>query len=349
MAKPRIFVSSTCYDLNEVRDNLHSFIENLGYIPVFSDKNDVFYHPDLHSHEACLKEIETCQIFILIIGGRFGGKYIYDTEKSIVNAEYEAARNLNLPIFTFIKREVHDDHRFFIKNKIEKPEFYKELHYPSIEKQTTAGKIFKFIDDVRKADENNAYFTFEFTREIKSILLKQFAGLFYDFLWNRSKEKELKKTNLLLSNLTALGKKTEDIIENIYKKVDSKDADKNLSIFEKGLKARKFFYKVLSTFNVTAPKDDDRVEEMSVVEDNEKWFEYLTRTGKFIVKDWDMDDNLKAKIKMHETTNKAMSLEAIEGELNNKQIKKNEQLEEYFYAYKSLSKEERLKILNDLD
>ena len=348
MAIPRIFVSSTCYDLSEVRDNLYSFIENLGYIPVFSDKNDVFYHPDLHSHESCIKEIETCQIFILIIGGRFGGKYIYDTEKSIVNAEYEAATKLNIPIFTFIKRETHEDHRFYISNKRSKPELYRELNYPAIDKQETAIKIFEFIDEVRKSDINNAYFTFEFARNIREILKKQFAGLFYDFLWNRKKENEIEKTNKMLTNLTALGKKTEDIIENIYKTVDKKDAQKNINKFETELKARKFFYKITSRFGISVPKVN-AIDILKKVNKDEKWYDYLAKSKKFEIRKNLEYEEFTGTLLVHIGTNKGIVLEVNEGEMRPEDLEINNLLTQYYESVKLLSPEELYEILTDLE
>lgn len=348
MAIPRIFVSSTCYDLSEVRDNLYSFIENLGYIPVFSDKNDVFYHPDLHSHESCIKEIETCQIFILIIGGRFGGKYIYDTEKSIVNAEYEAAKKLNIPIFTFIKRETHEDHRFYISNKRNNPKLYHKLNYPAIDKQETAIKIFEFIDEVRKSDINNAYFTFEFARNIREILKKQFAGLFYDFLWNRTKENEIEKTNKMLTNLTALGKKTEDIIENIYKNVDKKDAQENINKFETELKARKFFYKITTRFNISVPKGN-AIDVLTKISEDDKWYDYLTKSKKFEIQKNVKYEDFTGTLLVHTGKNKGMILEVTEGEMKSEDLEINKLLSEYYESVKLLSPEDLYKILNDLE
>ncbi len=142
MAVPKVFVSSTCYDLKEIRDNLHEFIDSLGYIPVFSDKNDVFYHPDLHTHEACIKEIENCQLFVLIIGGRFGGTYVYDDKKSIVNAEYDAAKKLNIPIFTFVLKEVLSNQFTYSSNL--KNKLAEKIEYPALAKQEYAKNIFEF-------------------------------------------------------------------------------------------------------------------------------------------------------------------------------------------------------------
>ncbi len=93
MARPRVFVSSTCFDLYEVRDSLKAFIQSYGFEPILSERGDVYYNPDLHTHDSCLIEVLNCQLFILIIGGRFGGESKIDPEKSIVNMEFDTAKN----------------------------------------------------------------------------------------------------------------------------------------------------------------------------------------------------------------------------------------------------------------
>ena len=75
MAAPRVFVSSTCYDLRYIRENLRFFIPTLGYEPVLSEQGGVFYDPALHVQDACLAVVPTCQLFIRIVGGRFGSQY----------------------------------------------------------------------------------------------------------------------------------------------------------------------------------------------------------------------------------------------------------------------------------
>lgn len=43
MSSPRIFVSSTCYDLQEIRVNLKEYLKSFGYEPILSEFNDIFY------------------------------------------------------------------------------------------------------------------------------------------------------------------------------------------------------------------------------------------------------------------------------------------------------------------
>ena len=74
MAKLKVFVSSTCYDLSIVRSQVRSYIKQLGHDPVMSDYMEVLYDPREHTHKSCIQEISGCDIAILIIGSRFGGK-----------------------------------------------------------------------------------------------------------------------------------------------------------------------------------------------------------------------------------------------------------------------------------
>jgi hypothetical protein len=131
MAVPRVFLSSTCYDLAQVRDSLHSFIVSFGFEPCLSDRGDVFFHPDLHTHESCLKEVSTCQLLVLLIGGRFGGSYVANPSRSITNAEFAAAKDLNIPVFAFVKRDVFEDHRVYERNK--RNEILDRIDFPAIE------------------------------------------------------------------------------------------------------------------------------------------------------------------------------------------------------------------------
>lgn len=40
MAGVNIFISSTCYDLSQVRQDLRDFISGLGHTPMMSEQND---------------------------------------------------------------------------------------------------------------------------------------------------------------------------------------------------------------------------------------------------------------------------------------------------------------------
>src|SRR5674476_683826 len=109
MVKPRVFVSSTFYDLKYIRNSLESFIESIGYEPVFFEDGDVPYDPQCPLDEPCYSEVEKCHIFVLIISGRYGssssreksseGDEKIDVCKSITAYEYRVARENDIPIY----------------------------------------------------------------------------------------------------------------------------------------------------------------------------------------------------------------------------------------------------------
>lgn len=43
MAKPRVFISSTFYDLRLVRLELDKFLESIGYEPIRNEEGDIAY------------------------------------------------------------------------------------------------------------------------------------------------------------------------------------------------------------------------------------------------------------------------------------------------------------------
>jgi len=230
MAAPKVFVSSTCFDLGEIREQLKIFIKSYGFEPVLSENGDVFYHPDLHTHESCVHEVSNCQLFVLIIGGRFGGKYVYDKDKSITNAEYVAARERKIPVFSYVRDVVLNSHNMFTQNK--KKEFVADIDYPGIEKQEHALDIFRFIDDVRKAPSNNAFERFNSFHDIESHLRKQWAGLFYDLLKSREVKAQIDVTNHLVSNLAASSQKLEELVKSLYLSSSGDEAAKEIELIE---------------------------------------------------------------------------------------------------------------------
>lgn len=123
MAKLKILVSSTCYDFSIVRDELRTFINEMGHDSVMSDNDDILFDPRDHTHTNCISAVEECHMVILIIGGRFGGKCVPNAldslnidslrtrsnslvflnyeNYSITQAEILRATELSIPIYTF--------------------------------------------------------------------------------------------------------------------------------------------------------------------------------------------------------------------------------------------------------
>ncbi|WP_422009071.1 DUF4062 domain-containing protein [Reyranella sp.] len=277
MAAPRVFLSSTCYDLAEVRDSLESFMAGAGMQPCLSEHGDVFFHPDLHTHVSCVSEISNCQLFVLIVGGRFGGKYVADPAKSIVNAEYAAARELGLPVFAFVKREVLDDHRLYQKNKNNKA--IDQIEFPSIEKQEHARQIFEFIDHVRLAKTNNGITSFEFTRDIEDLLRKQWAGMLFEALQQRRLRDQIDAQMNVLNKLATTGEQLEQLVKKIYQRIDIEAAPGVIKDVEEISEARDFFKELDIYFEGLFVKST--LEEVAAINPGADWVKFLTATNDF--------------------------------------------------------------------
>ena len=206
MAGLRVFISSTCYDLSLLRSQLRIFINSMGYDPVMSDYEDVLYDPRIHTHTSCVDEVTNCDMVILVIGSRFGGKA---TVESLSRIDFDKIENVSLkvdelkeeeplsvtqievlkaienaiPVYTFIDRRVWYDHALYEKNKSK--DIIDEIVFPSIEKQDTAKYVFKFINFVRSRTKGNSIFTFEKTQDIEEILKKQWASYFQRLLYEQ--------------------------------------------------------------------------------------------------------------------------------------------------------------------
>ena len=83
---PTVFVSSTCYDLNQVRADLKQFLEGLGLGPLLSESPAFPINPESQTVENCLNAVKgRADIFVLIVGARYGS--IDVSGKSITNLE----------------------------------------------------------------------------------------------------------------------------------------------------------------------------------------------------------------------------------------------------------------------
>ena len=89
MAKPRVFLSSTYYDLKHVRERIERFLANFGMEPVLFENDNVTFE----FNKPCYNEVKTCQMMVLIVGGRYGsaasGEQVSQDKKSFMNNMFQ--------------------------------------------------------------------------------------------------------------------------------------------------------------------------------------------------------------------------------------------------------------------
>lgn len=238
MATPRVFVSSTCYDLKYIRENLKFFIKTIGYEPILSEDGDVFYNPRSHTHDSCIMEVSTCQIFVLIIGGRFGGTF-RKGEKSITNMEYLEAVKMGIPIFALVENNVYAEHNVYNENiKRNRKIDAQKIRYPSVDNV----KIFGFIDEVRRNVINNAIFPFSDFSDIENYLKKQWAGMMHFYI---TSETEAKRVNQLFDSISEATQKIEFFTRQVANNVGDKITKLKIELYD-----LMFGYEVVSDLRI---------------------------------------------------------------------------------------------------
>lgn len=173
--KPTVFISSTCYDLKQIRSDMRSFFgDDLGYDVLLSEYDQFPLDPSLDTIENCLRVVdERADIFILIIGCRYG--WVTDTGHSVTNLEYLRAKAKGIPIYAFVDQNIVGSLQIWKDN-------------PGIDFKSVVDtpKLFEFVEEVRS---NDRIWTFSFNtaQDITRTLKIQISYLFNDCLSLRKK------------------------------------------------------------------------------------------------------------------------------------------------------------------
>lgn len=240
MAKPRVFVSSTYYDLKYVREKLETFFITFGMEPILFERDKVYYDPSMPPAESCYSEIESCHMFVLIVGGRYGtvpkeqGSLPIEPPSSITQNEYEKARKLNIPTYIFIDKNVFVEYNFYCQNKDNNPE---KLTFPN----TDDIRVFEFISTFDKKTIKE----FERIEDIEVFLTNQLSGMLFKHLEHIKNNQETQETqeiktaveeiqtvsNSMKEMLNAIGAQLLQSSGNQYKELIEKQRKDIIDLF----------------------------------------------------------------------------------------------------------------------
>lgn len=219
MAKPRVFISSTFYDLKHIRSSIENFIDTLGYEAVLSEKGSIAYNPDIPLDESCYREVHSCDIFVLLIGGRYGSAAsnedksnvvdFYTRYESITKLEYENAVKKDIPVYILIEKPVYSEYDTFKRNRENDNIVY--AHVDSV-------NIFNFIDSIINQPRNNPIHQFEKHIEIENWLKQQWAGLFQELIRKRKSQSDISELSREIKELSGINNTLKRYLEEIVSK-----------------------------------------------------------------------------------------------------------------------------------
>lgn len=167
--RPRVFISSTFYDLKQVRAQLREIVESLGFEALLSEFPSFPVDPDLQTVEACRKVVaDHADLFVLVVGARYGS--IVPGGKSVTNLEYLEARAKGIPIYVFVDKSILAILPVWKKNR--------DGDYAHV---VDTPKLFDFVESLYATGETWVY-PFETVADIKAVLMVQWPRLVHESL-----------------------------------------------------------------------------------------------------------------------------------------------------------------------
>jgi len=203
MARPRVFISSTFYDLKSVRAELEASLAQLAYDAVLHERGRVPYEHGKDLENSCYREINNCDIVVAIVGGRFGSQSLADDRLSISQLELKTAIDLDKQLFVFVDRPVLTEYGTWTKNRSG------SVTWAYVDNP----KVFEFLKYIHDLAPSRPVQSFDAGSDIVTFLKEQFAGLFQRLLEEHQVREEL--------NLAGQLRATADILNKTIEKATS--------------------------------------------------------------------------------------------------------------------------------
>lgn len=254
MARLKVFISSTYYDLKHIRSTMETFVEDMGYEAVLSEKGSIAYNPSQPLDESCYRDAQTCDILVLIIGGRYGAAAsseeakpvdFYDRYDSITKKEFQSALDKDTPVYILIEKLVYGEFETFKKNRDNS-----EIKYAHVD----SVNVFYLIEDILSKPKNNAIFHFEKHSEIIGWLKLQWSGYFKELLSQKSESKQISSLSEQVKYLSELNTTLKVYMEEILTSSDKKEGKKLVATETKRLEEVEIdraLKKLKFVFNIT--------------------------------------------------------------------------------------------------
>lgn len=167
---PSVFVSSTMYDLADLRVGIQQFIEGLGWRAVLAERDTFSVDTNETTVENSLRNVrENTDIFVMAVGARYGS-IDPDRDKSVTNLEFLEARSRGVPVYVFVDANVLAQLQVWRRNP--------DADYSDA---VDSHRVFEFVDSFYGSGD---VWTFPFSNatDIVDTLRPQFAYLVQDAL-----------------------------------------------------------------------------------------------------------------------------------------------------------------------
>ncbi len=266
--KPRIFVSSTFYDLKYIREDLSNFIKAHDFEPILFEDGDIGYTPFTTLDDSCYKAIESADMALLIVGGSYGspasGEKPSDFEEfiSVTRREFQKGVENGVPFYVFIDRNVYAEYGIYDLNS-------KDIDSGACNIQFKATKninVFRFIKEIYNIKQISVT-EFNKSSDIKDFLSKQWSDMFKTYLSSMKEQKEIEQVQDSISHMNVLIEKMDKILDAVGKEVLKGSKDEYKQIIEENAKAeaKALCLRLSRAIKIESHKNNDRRESVDVL------------------------------------------------------------------------------------
>ncbi|PCE27526.1 hypothetical protein BWP39_03210 [Paraburkholderia acidicola] len=210
MAKPRVFLSSTYYDLYQSREDIELFVRSLGFDCVRHETGAIPYARDSRLESSAYREVEQCDLFITIIGGKFGSESKETEGSSITQNEISRALEKSIQVYIFVEQNTLTEYQTW---KINKENNSMKFRYAD------DVRIYQFIDRLYALPQNNPITGFKTISDVTSYLQEQWAGLFQRYLSQQQRSAEV----TLVEDMKGVATTLKEMVDFLQRSNQDKD------------------------------------------------------------------------------------------------------------------------------
>jgi hypothetical protein len=174
MLKPiTVFISSTCYDLMDLRAELKAELEKMGcVVRISEDPNSAFFvDPTADSIDSCIQNVQTSDAVVVVIDRRYGTEIEappYDG-KSATHLEVDAALAAKKPLLYFIREQSRFEYQQLKRNISVATQWVEK------ERQPIREKWYHFVKNIFpiQSEQSNWVDSFKSSVDLKSLVRKR--------------------------------------------------------------------------------------------------------------------------------------------------------------------------------
>lgn len=211
--KPKVFISSTIYDLKDARGSLKFLLESYGLRVFASESYDFPLMVNQHSYEICLRHVRDSDLVIALIDKRYGGEYenYNGTKISVTRKEIRVAEELDIPVWTFVRSQTWEERNKFKKFvKQKQKDFGRHVLSESLfdefrkvgQTEVDSHYVYELIDEITRFKKSNWIFNnFDSSSDLLRVVEEQLGYFLPQFFNDVTFPLNQRISPCLLSNL----------------------------------------------------------------------------------------------------------------------------------------------------